>query len=504
MRLQKQIVIVFFLLIAFTNSYAQTGVEVPELENIDQEFQQFMKDWNVPGASISVVRQGKLIYSRGFGFADTASMELVQPDHLFRIASISKSITSIALMTLIEQDIVGIDDSVFGPNGILNDEQYLTIQDERVLLITLRQLLNHTSGWGILAGIGDPMFLNQYIANQIAAESRPVGVETTISYLLANQDLQFDPGSTYNYSNFGYAVLGRVIEKLTGENYENYVRSLFESKLGITKMQLGKNLLEDRFENEVVYYDYPKAPMANSVYGDGKIVPWPYAGFNLEAMDSHGGWIASGEDLLKIMLSVDGFSTFEDILDPETITLMTTPSQQNPNYALGWGVNQSNNWWHAGSLPGTTSLLVKTGNGYGWAVLLNTRDASIDINSAVDVLMWNMLGDVTSWPEHDLFEETATSTETTEQFPNDFSLYQNYPNPFNPETTIQFSLPKSGNVQLTVYNILGHEVVRLVDGTHSAGSYSISLNASNLSSGIYYYTLKTGLGKLTKKMTLIK
>ncbi|GAB5407701.1 MAG: hypothetical protein BalsKO_00660 [Balneolaceae bacterium] len=501
---QKYLVIVFFLFIAFGNSYAQTGVEVPELENVDQDFQQFMKDWNVPGASISVVRQGKLVYSRGFGFADTTSKELVQPDHLFRIASISKSITSIALMTLIEQDLVGIDDSVFGPNGILNDEQYLTIQDDRVLTITLRQLLHHTSGWGILAGIGDPMFLNQYIANQIGAENRPVGVETTISYLLANQDLQFDPGSTYNYSNFGYAVLGRVIEKLTGENYENYVRNLFEAKLGITTMKLGKNLLGGRFENEVVYYDYPKAPMANSVYGDGKIVPWPYAGFNLEAMDSHGGWVASGEDLLKIMLSVDSFSTFEDILEPETITLMTTPSQQNQNYALGWGVNLSNNWWHAGSLPGTTSILVKTGNGYGWAVLLNTRDANINITNEVDALMWNMLGNVTSWPEHDLFEETTTTTETNELLPSNFSLYQNYPNPFNPETTIQFSLPVSSKVQLTVYNVLGHEIVRLVDGNRSAGNHNIRLNASNLSSGLYYYTLKTDLGVLTRKMTLIK
>ncbi|MBV6479284.1 MAG: hypothetical protein HGGPFJEG_02055 [Ignavibacteria bacterium] len=88
--------------------------------------------------------------------------------------------------------------------------------------------------------------------------------------------------------------------------------------------------------------------------------------------------------------------------------------------------------------------------------------------------------------------------------PESFNLYQNYPNPFNPETRIKFDLPVSGNVKLKIYDQLGNEINTLVNGEINAGSYEISFNAAELSSGVYYYSLVTSAGTKSKKMLLMK
>jgi hypothetical protein len=99
----------------------------------------------------------------------------------------------------------------------------------------------------------------------------------------------------------------------------------------------------------------------------------------------------------------------------------------------------------------------------------------------------------------------ATSVDSQDgSMPEVFSLAQNYPNPFNPSTTIQYSIAAATHVTLKVYNLLGEEVMTLLDQSQRAGSYSIRFDASRLSSGMYFYQLKTAEYVSTKKMILIK
>ena len=98
----------------------------------------------------------------------------------------------------------------------------------------------------------------------------------------------------------------------------------------------------------------------------------------------------------------------------------------------------------------------------------------------------------------------SVTNELNDVTENSFSLYQNYPNPFNPNTSIKYSIPKDGPVQLKVYNLIGHEVEILVNSYQQAGKYSVQWNASEMASGIYYYKLETANESVTKKMTLIK
>jgi hypothetical protein len=105
-----------------------------------------------------------------------------------------------------------------------------------------------------------------------------------------------------------------------------------------------------------------------------------------------------------------------------------------------------------------------------------------------------------TWGEAVLTAVEQTSTEV----PSSFELKQNYPNPFNPATKINFSLPKSGNVKLSVFDITGKVISTIVNSELSAGSYSADFDAAGLSSGIYFYRLETGNFVSTKKMTLVK
>jgi hypothetical protein len=94
--------------------------------------------------------------------------------------------------------------------------------------------------------------------------------------------------------------------------------------------------------------------------------------------------------------------------------------------------------------------------------------------------------------------------QTDETIPKDFALYQNYPNPFNPSTTIHFELPKETHVTLKVYNMLGQEMMTLVNENKDVGRYEVKFNASTLSSGVYYYRLVAGQFMETKKLILIR
>jgi hypothetical protein len=112
-------------------------------------------------------------------------------------------------------------------------------------------------------------------------------------------------------------------------------------------------------------------------------------------------------------------------------------------------------------------------------------------------------------PESDptwFIPEAASSVETDlgAAIPSEFNLAQNYPNPFNPTTTIKFSVPKTSNVNLSVYDVLGKQVAILENGIKTAGTYSVTFDAVNLTSGIYFYKLETERGVITKKFTLVK
>ena len=381
------------------------------MEEFDELIPALLEKWEIPGAAIAVSKDGQLVYAKGYGLADVENEEPVLPDSMFRIASVSKPVTAVAILTLVEDGLLDLDERAF---DILDhfEAHNGEVLDARINEVTVRQLLHHSGGWDRDKSY-DAMFISERVAAQLNSPG-PVVCADVISFMLG-QPLDFDPGTQYAYSNFGYCILGRIIEEKTGQPYEEYVKENVLTPLGITRMQIGGTLLEDRVDGEVRYYGYPGQGLAYSVFPDGpQRVPWPYGGVYLEALDSHGGWIASTTDLVRFVTALDGNKP-PSVLEAETIELML--SRPDPplrdtsyHYGMGWSVRpvrNDANWWHGGSLPGTRSLLVHTYHGFTWAALFNSRPKEgVEFGGGeVDRLMWEGVGAVDDWPSHDLFPE---------------------------------------------------------------------------------------------------
>jgi len=379
----------------------------------DQIVPDLMRKYAIPGGAVAVMRDGKLIYARGFGYADVENKTVVQPDALFRIASVSKPITSAAIMKLVEEGKLALDDRVAPLIAYLTPAPGATV-DPRWEQITIRHLLNHTGGWDREKPNGgfDPVDRPVIAAAAVNAPA-PASSETLIRYM-KGMPLDFNPGEKWAYSNFGYIVLGRVIERLSGMPYAAYVRARVLEPVGANRTQQGKSHLSDALADEVKYY-WPgagvNAPPVPSVFPGEGLVPFNYGGFHLEAGDASGAWVSSTVDLLRFLAGVDGRANRPDILSAGLVAEMTgTGPAQCPNgacySAAGWWVRPTQGdatWWHGGTLPGTTSMLVRTYNNFSLVGLFNTRSLTANLEAEVYAALWNALAGVTSFPTNDLF-----------------------------------------------------------------------------------------------------
>ena len=388
MKPMMRVMLLLVMVLPAAGLRAQTGAAVPGMESYDQLIPALMARWNMPGAAVAVMRNGRLIFARGYGYADTARGAPVMPDTLFRIASVSKPVTAMCIMRLVETGRLNLDALAF---PMLNLGAPL---DPRVNQITIRNLLEHTGGWDRDISF-DPLGRMVTIARAMGVESPPDGW-TIIRYML-NQPLQFDPGARHGYSNFGYLVLGRIIEVVTGQRYEDYAKSLL-AEVGITRMRLAHTLPSERVADEAHYYDYPGAPLVNSVFdrAPGR-VPYPDGGLSMEAHDANGGWLASSIDLVNFGAAMDGYTTRPDLLSAASFAEMLRRPAYEPAtatnwYAKGWSVGSTGNHWHTGTLRGTKAELVVTGGGSQWAFLTNTRveeEYRDAMTSDIDDTMWD-------------------------------------------------------------------------------------------------------------------
>ncbi|NQT15271.1 MAG: serine hydrolase, partial [Planctomycetes bacterium] len=394
-----------------------TGSEDARMASFDRLMREFLRKHGTPGAALAVTDRGRLVYARGYGYADVAGKRKATPTSLFRIASISKPITAIAVLQLVERKRLSLDDKVF---DLVKHEPHLEegrSPDPRRHSITVRHLLQHRGGWNRKASF-DPMFQSVRFAKSLGVDP-PAGPDEVIRCMLG-QPLEFEPGQRYAYSNYGYCLLGRVIEALTDRTYEEYVKENVLAPLGITSMRIGRTRPAQPAAGEVRYYDPGKG---GSVFADDldRPVPSPYGAWYLEAMDAHGGWIASAVDLARLACAFNDPAQCK-ILDPASIEEMFArppglaghEADGKPKaayYSLGWWnrvvpEGDKFNRWHTGSLPGTATILVRRHDGRNWVVLFNARVSphASHLTEAIDPLMHQAADEVRRWPKHDLFE----------------------------------------------------------------------------------------------------
>lgn len=395
-----------------------TGVQDPNLGSFDQLMTSFVSGHELPGAALAVTKDSRLIYARGFGYADVEKMEAVEPAALFRIASVSKPITAIAVLQLMERGKLKLEDRAFEILKYRPNEEPGSSIDPRLKDITIRQLLQHTAGWDREKSF-DPITCPGEIAKSLKIRP-PVRPEHIVGYMMG-KPLDFDPGQRHAYSNLGYLVLGRIIEAVSRQPYQTYVCKEVFAPLAISTARLGKGAIEGRAKGEVKYYD-SKNRTGQAIVGPniGKIVPFPYGAENLDGYEAHGGWIASAVDLVRFASAFDQ-PEHCNILKKETIRLMATRplglAGREPDgkprpafYGCGWsvrpvGITGSANLWHMGLIAGTSTILVRRWDRLSWAVLFNT-DATRNGKAPaelIDPLVHQAVAKVEAWPDTDLF-----------------------------------------------------------------------------------------------------
>lgn len=337
-------------------------------KNIDSKVYSVMKKYDIPGISISATRDEKMVYSYGFGFANTSTYERVTPKHLFRLASMTKSQTTLCLMTLMERGQLKITDRMFGEGGLF-EKEFGTDLVFGAETITIQNFLEHTSGWA-----------DEHIFTYSDSPLEGKDIMGRMNYILHNVPLDYDPGTTYAYYNMGFGILGKLVEKLSGKDYESFLREDVYAKCGVTDIWVGGDEYHRR-PNEVVYYSQD----GTNGYGN-----------DMQLINSLGGLIASTEELMKVMASIDYLPNVPDIFTKETLDIMYTPSEAIPHrYALGWRTNSKEytNWkcYHGGNLAGTGTLWCRDKNNAAVVILCNSRSYISGFDDALYELLDNIL-----------------------------------------------------------------------------------------------------------------
>lgn len=370
-------------------------------ESFDAAMTSYMQANGIPGGALAIVKDRHLVYAKGYGWADVKNHVAATPSQLFRIASLSKTITAVAILKLVQDGRLSLDDHAFDLLGV-------PCTDPRLHTITIKQLLHHTAGWTDLNSVGADWGMAKLLGVPV-----PVSAQDVVR-AIATQPLAYDPGTQYHYTTVDYILLGRVIEHVTGEPYETYVRQAILAPMGITDMHIGNSQASG--PDEVTYYDSTNL-LAPSVFAasDDVKVPDVYGGYNLAGFDAGGGWVASAVDLARYAATLD--DPARSPLNAQTTQIMYSPpdppvarnpdgSVQSGYYGCGWMVDLvGHGVAHTGTLLGERAFLVRRANGIDFVMLFNQS-----ADDAIWTTMTHVTEGVTAWPDIDLFQATSDAT----------------------------------------------------------------------------------------------
>ncbi len=354
-----------------------------DISSVDKVMSDWMTSYKMPGTSLAVSRNGKLVYAKGYGEANTDTHEKVTTESQFRIASVSKLLTSAAIMKLVQDGKISMDQKVFGANGVLGTTYGTQPYKQYVTDITISQLLHHTGGgWG---QDNDPAFFD-------ITQDKTAIINWTLNYLPLKQK----PGIGFDYSNFGYMLLAQVIEKVSGKSYNQFVKDEIWAKTEATNSAIAGSKLTDKLGKEVVYY------------GQGTDAPHTYI-MNIGRGDGAMGWVSTPTDLLRFATAVDGSNTRPDIISASTIKTMTTTTSASAGFGFHFGcgwVVEGDEWFWWGSLPGTFAMLYRNGNGICIAATANSRWQPVpesSLNGFLNVINYIAFTNDIPWQDIDQF-----------------------------------------------------------------------------------------------------
>lgn len=296
-----------------------------------QEFaDKLAKEWvgrGIPGLTLAVSIGGKLVYSEGFGYADLEQRVPVWPTTKFRIASISKPLTAVGLMELVQAGKVDLDAPV---------QKYVPSFPDKGAVITVRMIAGHLGG--IRHYQGDEFNIQQHYASVLE------GLK-----IFEKDPLVAPPGTKFHYSSYGFNLVSAVIESASGENFLSYMQAHVFTPLGLVHTTPDQNtqIVEERAR----FYELPKnAAVQNAPYVDNS---YKWAG---------GGFLSTAEDLTRFGSAMLQPGILNSSSLRTMLTSQKTKSGEETGYGIGWGIEKSPSgkliYEHSGGAVGGTSQLI--------------------------------------------------------------------------------------------------------------------------------------------------
>lgn len=343
-----------------------SGAGHPALVAVDEAMVRFMRENDIPGATVAIALDGEVVFERGYGWADEARTEAMRPDAMMRLASVSKPITMAAVRTLIEEGAFGLESFAFDlgqdGGGLLKLSPYPELGDERLRGVTVRHLMRHEGGWD-RSTAGDLTYMEVPIAGAFGVASPP-GRERTVRWILGRR-LEFAPGERSAYSNIGALTLGLILEEREGMALDEVIQRRVLDPIGVADGDhvAGRTFLADRDAREPWYHG--RSGRVNVFDPVGARVDGPCGSWDHEARIGQGGQVATAEALARFAAHywVNG----------ERIGVRKSPTARG-----GW------KWNHTGSLDGTGALVRQRGDGLTYGVLFNSRGHGGAVRGVLD------------------------------------------------------------------------------------------------------------------------
>ena len=311
---------------------------------IAQQFcDDFMDQHSVTGMQIAVSKKNKIIWSSSLGYADIKNNIPVTEDTRFRINSISKSMTSLALIKLMSEKKVDLDVPI---------DQYVPTFPKKPYPITTRQLAGH------LAGFRD--YKEDDLSDYIRTEHYNSAIEAL--NIFKNDTLLFEPGTRYAYSTFGWNLIGAIIESVTGQHFLQYMQTNIWQPLKLTNT-CGDDA-QQKIPNRSKFYD------AGGDENDLGDLSYKYAG---------GGILSTTHDLIKMGNELLHGDYFDPALKKMLFQSQSTSDKKETGYGIGWYTGKDRNghriWYHAGdSFSGSSYLIIYPDDDMVIAFLSNSQE----------------------------------------------------------------------------------------------------------------------------------
>lgn len=382
------------------NKIPVRGKAGPGMEAFDDAMVSILERHGIPGAALSISKNGRLVLAKGYGWANTSTGRPVEPDTLFNLASLSKAITAAAVLKLVDAGKLKLEDHAFDLVPHIKPPRGAKV-DDRLKKVTVRQCLNHSGGWDRMKN-GDPINWEPQICRAMRLPP-PLSPVQFLSFMMS-VPLDFAPGAAAVYSNVGFVILGEVIATVSKQPYEKFVKEQVLKPMGITAARL--NPADGKY-----------AADAALRYLAGSFLALPALRFPM--INATGGWLASAVDLAKFLANMEG-TRGQPVLSEESRLLMRSapppplkPRDNGTYFGLGWDAVQTDGknytYFKDGCYQGMRTFMKRLPNGVNWALVFNAGmefdavDTQLASNAIQEVR--KHVEEIEKHPEIDLFKD---------------------------------------------------------------------------------------------------